>query len=79
MTNVFHEQPVLNDTALTYNVCLLCLLLVYYLFASLNITSELLGDSFILLWFSMLVYLSQKMYKCENVLLNKHFQSLCAD
>lgn len=34
---------------------------------------------FFLLWFSMLVYLSQNMYKCENVLLNNHFQSLCAD
>lgn len=32
---------------------------------------------FFLLWFSMLVYLSQNMYKCENVLLNNHFQSMC--
>lgn len=81
MTNVLHEQPVLNDTALTYNVCLLCLLLAYYLFASLNITFRIIGGLFyfFLLWFSMLVYLSQNMYKCENVLLNNHFQSLCAD
>lgn len=43
MTNVLHEQPVLNDTALTYNVCLLCLLLVYYLFALLNITFRIVG------------------------------------
>lgn len=46
MTNVLHEQPVLNDTALTYNVCLLCLLLVYYLFASLNITFRIVGGLF---------------------------------
>lgn len=56
---------------------------VYYLYIICLhysiLPSELLGDSFILLWFSMLVYLSQNMYKCENVLLNNHFQSLCAD
>lgn len=56
---------------------------VYYLYIICLhhsiLPSELLGDCFILLWFSMLVYLSQNMYKCENVLLNNHFQSLCAD
>lgn len=46
MTNVLHEQPLLNDTALTYNVCLLCLLLAYYLFASLNITFRIIGGLF---------------------------------